>query len=287
MLIQPYELQELKFAWCYRVFYGWRTHRVDTRPALAKLDQAALQNLLQPYHIHVLEATASAKDVKTLVSLLPDETVAACAGKTKGRASKWLREQLGLVEPEKLFSRGYFAVTAGQTTAEAVAGYLQQQGEHHGYASGARPPVFVEHYPVTAADQQRLSAQHAVTLLRFHVVLCTWRRQGVFGQAAGEATANRWRQLQAELGVALEKVSFVPDHVHLAVRTHPTVSPAKMTLALINAAQELLWRDFDQSVIRAGVERLWQPSAYIGSYGDLESAKIASYVRQWEDQPEP
>ena len=85
----------------------------------------------------------------------------------------------------------------------------------------------------------------------------------------------------------MEKVSFVPDHVHLAVRTHPTVSPAKMTLALINAAQELLWRDFDQSVIRAGVERLWQPSAYIGSYGDLESAKIASYVRQWEDQPEP
>ena len=27
-----------------------------------------------------------------------------------------------------------------------------------------------------------------------------------------------------------------------------------------------------------------QPSACIGAFGDLESAKIAAYVRQWEEQ---
>jgi hypothetical protein len=39
-------------------------------------------------------------------------------------------------------------------------------------------------------------------------------------------------------------------------------------------------------VIPARVERLWQPSAYIGSYGDLESIKIAAYVRKWESEDE-
>jgi REP element-mobilizing transposase RayT len=286
VFIQPYQLDELNFAWCYRVYYRWRTLSARPQPALAGLDQATLDNLLQPYEIHVLEATAGATDVKLLASLLPGETVAACAGKTKGRVSKWLREELRLREPQRLFSRGYFACTVGPSTAEAVDHYLEQQGEHHGYASRANPPVFVQSYPFTPADEQRLRTQHAVTILRLHLVLSTWRRKGIFGRIEGEAIATRWRQMQDELMMALEKVSFVPDHVHLAVCFHPSVSPASMVVALMNAAQERLWNDFPDTVVREGVERLWQPSAYVGAFGDLESAKIAAYVRGWEREAE-
>ena len=120
--------------------------------------------------------------------------VAACAGKAKGRVSKWLREELELGEPQRLLSRGYFACTTGPSNAEAVERYLDEQSEHHGYACRAKPPVFVQRYPLTPADEQRLSTQHAVTILRPHVVLCTWRRKGVFGRAEGEAIATRWRQ---------------------------------------------------------------------------------------------
>ena len=83
MFIQPYQLDELKFAWCYRVYYRWRTHRARSQPALAKLDRATLDALLQPYEIHVLEATTSETDVKLLVSLLPAETVAAGTARPK------------------------------------------------------------------------------------------------------------------------------------------------------------------------------------------------------------
>lgn len=282
MLMQAYQLEELKFAWCYRVYYRWRTHRARPQRALARLDQPTLDALLQPYEIHVLEVTGGETDVKLLASLLPAETVAGCAGKAKGRVSKWLREELELGEPRRLLSRGYFACTAGPSTAEAVERYLDEQGEHHGYASRPKPPVFVRRYPLSPADEQRLSTQHAVTILRLHLVLSTWRRKGVFGRTEGEAIATRWRQMQDELAMALEKVSFLPDHVHLAVRFHPSVSPAIMVVALMNAAQERMWRDFPDAVIRAGAERLWQPSAYLGAFGNLEAAKIAAYVRRWE-----
>ena len=154
MLIQPDQRDELTFAWCYRVYYRWRTHRAAPQPALAKLDGATLGALLQDYDVHVLEATASEADVKLLASLLPTETVAAGVSKAKGRVSKWLREQLHLQNPRKLLSRGYFASTAGQSTAEAVQRYLEQQGEHHGYASRVHPPVFVQRYPITAAARR-------------------------------------------------------------------------------------------------------------------------------------
>jgi REP element-mobilizing transposase RayT len=282
MLIQPYQPEELQFAWCNRVYYRWRTHRARTQSALANLNRTTLDSLMQPYDIHILEASGSEADVRVLASLLPTETAAGAASKLKGRVSKWLREQLELHQPQKLLSRGYFACSTGQSTTEAVDRYLDFQAEHHGYMSRPRTPVFVQRYPLTPADEQRLSAKHAVTALQFHVVLSTWRRMGVFSQRAAEATADRWRRLQTDYRMAIEKVSFVPDHVHSAVRVHPSQSPANIVVALMNASQELLWSRFAASVIQAGVERLWQPSAYIGSYGDLESAKIGSYVRKWE-----
>ena len=132
MFIQAYQLDELEFAWCYRVYYRWRTHRAVSRAELASLDRATLDSLLQPYGIHVLEASASTTDVRVLASLPPAETVAACAGKAKGRVSKWLREKLRLAGPETLLGRGYFACTAGPSAAQTVERYLGQQGEHMG-----------------------------------------------------------------------------------------------------------------------------------------------------------
>lgn len=284
MFIQPYQLEELQIAWCYRLYYRWQTHRARPQPELRGLDREMLDSILQPYGIHILEASSSETDAKVLASLLPTETAAACAGKMKGRVSKWLREQIGHQQApkEKLLSRGYFACTTGESTAEAVSHYLDNQGEHHGYASRVRPPVFVRRYPLTSTDEQRLSANHAATVLRFHVVLATWRRKGVFAQAAAEAMAHGWREIQAQHRMVIEKVSFVPDHAHVAVRVHPSQSPGEIVAALMNASQERMWSDFSDSVIRAGVERLCQASAYIGSYGDLESAKIGAYVRKWE-----
>ena len=49
--------------------------------------------------------------------------------------------------------------------------------------------------------------------------------------------------------IALVKVSFVPDHVHLALKMHPSVAPAEVVTTLMNSAQELVWRDFDHLAI--------------------------------------
>ena len=251
MLIQPYHLDEFRFASCYRVYYRWQTHRLSPHPALATLNRETLDSLLREYGIHILEATASESDVRVLASLLPAETAAACASKMKGRVSKWLREQARASDDQKLLSRGYFACTTGSSTREAVLSYLDSQGEHHGYASHPNPPVFVASYSQSPTDEPHLATDHAVTLLQFHVVLSTWRRQGIFGRAEAEAIAECGVIFQRQHPMHIEKVSFVPDHVHLAVRLHPSVAPATAVVELMNAAQEVIWKDFADSAIRA------------------------------------
>lgn len=282
MLIEPYKIPEMRFAWCYRVYYRWGTHRARTQPVLMKLDRQTIASLLQPYDIHLLESRTSRSDVRLMASLTPTESVAGCAGKMKGRVSGWLREQLRLERPEKLLSRGYFACTTGATTADAVSAYLDGQGEHHGYTLRPGSPCFVQSYATSTADEERLRSAHAVTLLRFHIVLATWMRHGVFAQETASAVAECWRQRAAELRATIEKVSFVPDHVHMAISTHPSVSPAQLVVELMNVSQQMMWGNFAETVIRARVNRLWQPSAYVGSFGELESKKIGAYLRKWE-----
>jgi len=281
MLLQPYQPNELTFAWCYRVYFRWRTHRRKPNTALPNLSAEILGDLIKPYGIHLLELGTDAIDLRALVSLTPHESVSAAASKMKGRVSKWLTEQ-SPAEYAQHLARGYFAVTSGESTADAIDAYLDRQGEHHDYADRARPPIFVRTDVATPETESILQTDHAITRLRFHIVLATWGRRGIFGSVAAEAVSDRWLQLQSDLRLVLDKISFLPDHVHLAVTLHPAVDPASVVVSLMNAGQEIVWSEFDHDAIQAGVERLWQPSAYLGSFGDLTSNAISAYVARWE-----
>ena len=279
MFVQPYVKDELQFAYCYRVYLRWRTHRARPLAALAEMDKTVLANIGERYGIHVLESASNATDVLTLVSLKPEETISACASKLKGQLSKWLREAQQLTQPADQLSNGYFACTIGKSSRAMVEQYLDRQGEHHGYAERIRPPIFSESYDLSQADEARLSPDHSVVLAQYHLVLATHWRRGVFGAAEGRAIAEAWRQLS--LRAALLKVSFLPDHVHLAVRAHPSVAPAELALELMNTAQQVIFTEFAGAALQAKVERLWQPSAYIGSYGDLTSPQLRKYLHNF------
>lgn len=277
MKLQLYQPHELRFAFCYRLYLRWRTHRGIPHSFLTKLERAVLDDLLRAYDIRVLQCASSETDVLCIASLRPAETISGCASKLKGRVSKWLREGLHLEQPMDLLSKGYFGCTIGKSRSRTVENYLSTQAEHHGYDRRQLPPVFVDQYHLSAEDKMRISAKHAVVVAQFHLVLSTLSRRGILGSQEGRRIASEWRRLQNQLRVALLKVSFVPDHVHVAFRAHPAVSPANIAAALMNSAQEVVQRE----MIYAGLDRLWEPGAYLGSYGDLASAQIRKYIEDW------
>ena len=281
MRIQPFKLAELQFAWCNRVYVRSRTHYRKPLPSLEKLQTTILAERMQPYGIQVLELATNAIEFRVLLSLLPTESVSAAASKTKGRISKWLSEQEPTQRNDKTLARGYFAVTTGQSTRDAFEAYLNKQSEHHGYANRARPPIFVRQVSHSDQSRQALQTDHAVTLLRYHLVLATWFRRGVFGDMTAAVVTDYWLRLQGEHGFLIEKVSFLPDHVHLAICLHPTRSPAEILVALMNAAQETMWERFEDVVVRSRVERLWQSSGFIGSFGELTSNAVIASIARW------
>jgi REP element-mobilizing transposase RayT len=280
--VHDYRLSELSFAYCYHAYLRFSARWRRPCPPLERLGCDVLNELTLPLEIHTLECRTTPNDVRALVSLKPAEAIATCASKVKGRVSRWLREALALSRPEGLLAKGYFACTSGKTTAAQVDEYLQTQGEHHGYASRRVPPIFVQEYVPAPALEECLRAAHSCTMLRLHLVFATWRRHGVFAEAEARTVALQWQSLQQAERFALLKVSFVPDHVHLAVRVHPAVAPGRLPVTLMNSAQGVIWHQFAGAAIAARLERLWQPSGYIGGYGDLASPQIQAYLRGWE-----
>jgi REP element-mobilizing transposase RayT len=248
MFLPPIIPSNLHLAFTYKVYLRWHTHRLRPLPALAELSLAEAQKFAAPVGVKILELRADETNLLVLVSLLPTESVSICASKLKGRLSKWLRERLGLAEVENLLGRGYFACTAGHNVREDVVGYLDKQPAHHGYDRRVLPPTFVKEWAPAPADDARLNPAHAVALLQFHVVLAVANRHGVFGDESGPVIAEDWRILGNEEKFSLLKVSFVPDHIHVAVRTHPAVVPVELVARLMQAAQERMRRDFPENI---------------------------------------
>jgi REP element-mobilizing transposase RayT len=222
MRLVPYTFDELAFAYVYHVYLRWQTHRRRQVSALADLDAASLGELADRHGIHVLACEAMTTESRLLISLRPDESIATAVSKLKGQTAKWLNERSG-----GRLARGYFACTSGKSAAAQIEAYLTSQSEHHGYSHRPLPPVFVKAFECRASDETRLASPHAKTLSRFHIVLATWWRRGTFRSESGHAVSERWRTLEESERFALLKVSFVPDHVHLAVRTPPLRSAGR------------------------------------------------------------
>jgi hypothetical protein len=58
-------------------------------------------------------------------------------------------------------------------------------------------------------------------------------------------------QVVADVCVPDITISFVPDHVHIAVWTHPTVVPAELAVKLLNTSRELIASEYPHLLIEA------------------------------------
>lgn len=76
MWIQPYRSDELKFAYCNRVFFRTRTHLRKVVASLTDFNAKFLDELLQPYDIRILEFESKESDIQGLLSLKPTESIA-------------------------------------------------------------------------------------------------------------------------------------------------------------------------------------------------------------------
>jgi len=275
MFLTPYT----RLRWAYQLHYHlcFRTHR--RRPFFSSRKQLlakTLDSLCGVHGYHGLSLKIRPTDVQLVLSLRPDDRISTVLKRLKGEGSQVICKEWGVRPP--LWARGYLARSTGRATTRAVKAYLERQTEHHGYNDRWLAPVF----RFRVAVPKMLAVAHASFELKHHLVFATKFRRGVFDSKLGQALVHYWLRVAAVRRFALDQASVLPDHVHLVVRITPKMSIEECALLLMNNGQHFVGTRYPERLIEAGIDQLWQASAYAGTCGELSTALLKSFL-QGED----
>jgi putative transposase len=233
-----------------------------------------LTDICRRHDYHLLEAEPHSDHVRCLLSLRPDHVISKVIQTVKTNLSRESCIALRLAPP--VWERGYLARTVGRVRIDAVRKYLDGQAEHHGYASRLRPSVF----RYIAREPVSLKAAHAAFELNYHLVFAIRYRRAIFGSRIGEELGTYWLQVAKKRGFAIDRMSVLPDHVHLMVRTAAKMNIEACALSLMNNAQHWMAKRFPDVLVKEKVDQLWQWSAYAGTCGEVTTALMKWFLRK-------
>ena len=129
------------------------------------------------------------------------------------------------------------------------------------------------------AHERWTTSNKAVSHLGYHLIWCTKYRRKVLVDRAADRVKELLTEKAATLGLTIETMEVMPDHVHLFVKAQPIHSPHYLVQQLKGTTSFHLRSEFPSLTSR--LPTLWTRSYYCVSVGHIFAATIA---RSSEDQ---
>lgn len=243
---------QLRYTWT-----GWpkRHRQFPPRPQPPFFDTIAER--WEEEGLRPLDIQWSPTKITILISAKPTVSPIFMAQSLKGRLYNGLRHN----NTPTRFSRKFSVTTVGQTRRHEVEAYIERQVQRSDFASSpfkARLSAFTTTIPQVdlSTPSQTCSSRYWYNL---HLVLVV---DGRFRISDDERLNDLH---QGTLRIAKVKrdristISVMPDHLHVALRPNIERSPEDTALSYMNNLGHLL-----------GVKALWQPSYYVGTFGEYD-----------------
>jgi putative transposase len=228
---------------------------------------------------HLLDAQVESTHVRMLVSLKPEQTVSGAIQRLKGSLSRRFSAEfpsyLAQLRMPTLWARGYFARSSGKVDADTVRAYVDSQISHHGYrgtwtdALRFRNPDF---------RSPAFSLAHCLTILQYHLVFVTDFRIPLFDEVIAPGLFQYLIAVGKKRGFALERMSVLPDHIHLVVEALPSLSVAQLALSVANNTRYWMEKNYWGVLKQTGGWDVWKRSYYAGTTGEYTTAQVRSFL---------
>lgn len=123
------------------------------------------------------------------------------------------------------------------------------------------------------------TSNKAVYNIGYHFIWCPkYRRKVLVGDV--EAHLRHVLSERADtLGVTIETMEIMPDHVHLFVKAPPTLAPHFIVQQLKGISSHLLRQEYPH--LKSRLPTLWTRSYYCESVGHISETTVRKYI---EDQ---
>jgi putative transposase len=275
-------LTDISSAYQVHVYLCFKTHFL--REALDRDDERAvvsttLTEVCNDEGYRLLDAKIDATHVRLLLSLKPQHEISNAVRKLKGTISRRFSQSFAsrLIQRQMptLWGRGYFARSSGKVDLATVRQYVESQPSHHGYRGNWTEGLS---YRNPAFTSPAFSPAHAVTILQYHLVLVTAFRRSVFDDEIARKLFHYVLMVGQKRDFAVDRMTVLPDHIHLVIEAPPTVTVHDCALSLINNTRHWMNKHYSGVLKHTDVWELWRPSYYVGSVGEYTTAQVKGFL---------
>ena len=123
------------------------------------------------------------------------------------------------------------------------------------------------------------NSSHSVFNISYHLIWCPKYRRKVLVDGVEERLKELLLEKAAELGINIEKMEVMADHVDLFVKGTPTLAVHFIVNQLKGYAAVVLRREFAK--LKSRLPTLWTRSYYCETIGHISEDTIVRYI---EDQ---
>lgn len=120
------------------------------------------------------------------------------------------------------------------------------------------------------------SNSHCVFNLEYHIVFCPKYRRKVLVDGVDERLEVLLKEKAEELGISIENMEIMPDHVHLFIRNKPTYAIHFVVNQLKGYSSSSLRKEFPK--LRSRLPTLWTRSYFVESVGHISEETIKKYI---------
>jgi putative transposase len=123
------------------------------------------------------------------------------------------------------------------------------------------------------------SSNTSVHFMNYHFVWCPKYRRKVITTDIELRLQEIIKDITRENGWEIIALETMPDHVHLFIKTDPTIAPNNVIAMIKGRSSRILRNEFPW--LRKRLPTLWTRSYFVSTHGHVSSETIKKYV---EDQ---
>jgi putative transposase len=122
----------------------------------------------------------------------------------------------------------------------------------------------------------------AIFNIGYHLIWCTKYRKPVLSPEVEERLKFLLLKKAKEIGVDIQRLEILPEHIHMFVKCSPVDSPHFVVQQFKGYTSHTLRKEF--SHLRTRIPTLWTRSYYCESCGHISEETVKKYIEDQKNQ---
>lgn len=113
--------------------------------------------------------------------------------------------------------------------------------------------------------------------IAYHIIWCPKYRRKVLVNEVEDRLKTLLVEKAKEIGCEISIQEVMPDHVHIFIKTKPTLAPHYIVQQLKGYTSRILRKEFPK--LKSRIPTLWTRSYYCESIGHISEETVKKYIK--------